>query len=208
VRLIMRRVIGFTTALVAAVLVGVGGASAFIGDTGQDTPSGPQALQPDGNGASVAVSTADPSGHQPWAVRVYHSVTGLTCPEAGRTQDGDFGQVDGDGEFRSNSIQAAGSCTDLDKAPMSVVVNQYPGNKVRGARAVLFGVVSPSVSAVALRLAGRTRPLSTAHGAFMAVVDPDDLAGASVEASMQDGSTKSYPLQPTSLPATEGPVGP
>jgi hypothetical protein len=204
----MRRVIGFTVALVAAVLLGVGGASAFIDDTGQDTINGPQALQPDGNGATLAASTADPAGEQPWAVRVYHSVTGLTCPEAGRTQDGDFGQVDGDGEFRSNSIQAAGSCIDLDKAPMSVVVNQYPANKVRGARAVLFGVVSPSVSAVAIRVAGQSRQLSTAHGAFMAVVDPNDLGDASVEATMQDGSTKSYALQQTNLPATEGPVGP
>jgi hypothetical protein len=205
----MRRALGFTAAFAAAILVGVGGASAFIGDTGNDTTNGPQAFQPDGNGASLVAATADPTGKQPWAVRVYHSATGLTCPEVGRTQDGDFGQVDGDGEFRSNSIQAAGSCVDLDKAPMSVVVNHYPANATRGERAVLFGVVTPSVRSVELRVAASCRALATPHGAFMVVLDPSDLSDASVEATMQDGSTKSYPLRPSGLPArSEGPIEP
>ncbi|HEV7750962.1 MAG TPA: hypothetical protein VGO71_05445 [Baekduia sp.] len=202
------RILRFAVVLVIAALVGVAGASAVVGDTGKDTINGPTAVQPDGSGAALVASAADPNGHQPWAIRVYRSVDGWTCPEAGRTQDGDFGQVDADGKFRSNSIQAAGSCVDLDKAPMSVTVNHYPANGLRGARAVVFGVVSPSVKSVSVQLAGRMRPLALANGAFMAVASESDLEGASVEATMQDGSAKSYPLAPTDEPATEGPVGP
>jgi hypothetical protein len=202
----MWRKVGFAASVIAAILVGVGGASAFIGNSGQDTAGGPQASQPDGNGASLVVSASDLVGEtDPWAVRVYRSVTGLTCPEVGRTHDGDFGQVDGDGRFRPSSIQAAGSCIDLAKAPMSLIVNHYAANDDRGARAVVFGVVSPIVRNVEITIDGHSQALSITNGAFVSIASERELAGATVNATMTDGSNKSFTLTPSTFPAAEPP---
>jgi hypothetical protein len=201
--MIMRRRIGMACAVLVAVVAGVGSASALVGGNGQDTINGPEAVQPDGQGAAVVTLAPDPRGRQPWAVRVYRSQAGLTCPEAGRTDDGDFGQVDSDGKFRPLDIEAAGSCADLDKAPMSLAINHYPANGTEAARAVIFGVVSPGVRSLSLKLAGGTRPLAVTSNAFLAVTTESDLEGAALDAMLQDGSNKTYPLRPTSAPPTE-----
>jgi hypothetical protein len=158
-------------------------------------------VQPDGGGASLPTTVSDPDGLAPWAVRVYRSQAGLTCPEAGRTKDGNFGQVDSDGEFRPLDLEAAGSCTDLDKAPMSLAVNHYPARGERPARAVIFGVATPEVVGLSLRLVSGTRPLVITRNAFLAVTREEALEGASLVAALKDGSTKSYVLQPTTAPA-------
>src|SRR5215218_1371214 len=108
----MRRRLGLGLATLLAAIAGVASASALTSSSGNDTLNGPELVQPDGTGASVPVTTTDPDGGVAWAVRVYRSQAGLTCPEAGRTKDGNFGQVYSDGEFHVLDIEAAGSCAD------------------------------------------------------------------------------------------------
>jgi len=198
----MRRRLSFLLATALAVVAGVASASALNPSSGADTVGGTEAVQPDGHGASLPTTVADPDGRAAWAVRVYRSQAGLTCPEAGRTKDGNFGQVDDDGDFRSLDIQAAGSCADLTKAPMSLAVNHYPASGKLPARAVVFGVATPRISGLTLNLAGGARTLAIRSGAFIAVAREDALQGASLVATLADGTTTSYALKPVDAPAT------
>jgi hypothetical protein len=200
---LMRRRLSLGLALVLAVIAGVASASALTGGQGSDTLQGPDAVQPDGSGASLPATVADPDGRATYAVRVYRSKTGLTCPEAGRTKDGNFGQVDGDGDFHTLDIQAAGSCADLGDAPMSLAVNHYPAQGRFPARAVLFGVTTAKVTGLRLTLpAGLSRAVRIERNAFIAVVREQALEGASLDATLADGSTKSYALRLADAPAT------
>ena len=197
----MRRRLAFALATVLAVVAGVASASALTATSGSDTPGGAEAVQPDGRGAVVPVTVTDPDGRAGWAVRVYRSQAGLTCPEAGRTKDGNFGQVDDSGEFRSLDIEAAGSCADLSKAPMSLAVNHYPAGGKRPARAVIFGVATPKITALKLNLADASRAVTITGNAFLAVTREDALTGASLVATLADGTTTSYALRPMDVPA-------
>lgn len=202
----MWRALRFSLAFLLAIAAGVAGASAFVNTTGQDTADGPDAVQPDGNGSALVVSAADPAGRQPWAIRVYRSKAGLTCPEAGRTQDGTFGQVDEQGEFRASSLQAAGSCIDLTKAPLSVTTNDYPANDNRGARSVVFGAVSADVRSVTITVADQVRDLDISGGAYLAVLTAGQVEGAVVNATTDDGSEKSYTLHASKMSAALPPA--
>jgi hypothetical protein len=203
----MRR-IGLGLATLLAIAAGVASASALTSTSGSDTVNGPEAVQPDGRGASLPITVGDPDGGIAWGVRVYRSQAGLTCPEAGRTKDGNFGQVDGDGNFRPLDIEAAGSCADLAKAPMALAVNHYPAAGKLPARAVIFGVATATVAGMTLTTTASARPLPLRSGAFIAVVRDDALAGATLEATLGDGTTKSYALAPADFPATTGPEDP
>ena len=197
----MRRRLGLGLATLLAVAAGVASASALTAGSGNDTPLGPEAVQPDGNGASVPVTVADPDGGVAWAVRVYRSQAGLICPEAGRAKDGNFGQVDGDGDFHPLDIEAAGSCADLAKAPISLAVNHYPATGTLPARAVIFGVITPKITGIALAGAAGSRALTIKGDAFIAVTREDALQGTSLNATLSDGSTKSYALRPSEFSA-------
>jgi hypothetical protein len=206
--LIMRRHLGIAGAVLVAIVAGVGSASALVGTSGQETGNGPEAVQPDGQGASLATSAADPAGRQPWAVRVYRSEAGLTCPEAGRTEGGNFGRVDADGTFEPLDIEAAGSCADLTKTPMAVAVNHFPPRGARSSgRAVIFGVASGAVASANVTLATGKRSVAIDHDAFLVVTTEDQLQGASLDATLRDGTTRSYPLRPSTAPTTQPPVG-
>jgi hypothetical protein len=198
----MRRRLGLGLATLLAVAAGVASASALTSSGGNDTPLGPESVQPDGRGASVPVTAADPDGGVAWAVRVYRSQAGLTCPEAGRTKDGNFGQVYSDGDFHVLDIEAAGSCADLAKAPMSLAVNHYPPSGKLPARAVIFGVVTPKVVSITLSSAAGSRAVAIKGDAFIVVTREDALQGTSLDATLSDGSTKSYTLRPSEFPAT------
>jgi hypothetical protein len=203
----MRR-LGLAIATLLAIAAGVASASALTSSSGSDTVNGPEAVQPDGRGASLPTTVADPDGGTAWAVRVYRSQAGLTCPEAGRTKDGNFGQVDSDGDFRSLDIAAAGSCTDLATAPMALAVNHYPAAGKLPARAVIFGVATTTVAGLRLSTTAGARALPLRSGAFIAVVRDDALDGATLEATLGDGTTKSYALAPGHVQATSGPEDP
>lgn len=204
----MRR-LGLVLATLLAIAAGVASASALTAG-GSDTPGGAAAVQPDGGGASMPTTVADPDGGAAWAVRVYRSQAGLTCPEAGRTKDGNFGQVDSDGDFRSLDIEAAGSCADLAKAPMALAVNHYPAAGKLPARAVIFGVATDTVSGLRLSTGAGARALALRSGAFIAVLRDEALEGATLEATLGDGTTKSYALAPAHIApaATTGPEDP
>jgi hypothetical protein len=198
----MRRRLGVALALILAVIAGVASASAITGGQGTDTPQGPEAVQPDGSGASLPTTATDPDGRAAWAVRVYRSKAGLTCPEAGRTKDGSFGRVDGDGEFRPLSIEAAGTCVDLGKEPMSLAVNHHPAQGKLPARAVLFGVTTNAVAGLTLTTTAGPRDVRIVRGAFITVLLEQALKDAVLEVTMADGSKKSYALAPNDAPAT------
>jgi hypothetical protein len=198
----MRRRLGLGVAILLAVVAGVASASALTSSSGSDTLNGPELVQPDGSGASVPVSATDPDGGVAWAVRVYRSQAGLTCPEAGRTKDGNFGQVYSDDDFHVVDIEAAGSCADLAKAPMSLAVNHYPPNGKLPARAVIFGVVTSKVTGITLTSAAGSRAVTIKGDAFIVVTREDALLGTSLDAVLSDGSTKSYALRPSEFSAT------
>jgi hypothetical protein len=188
---------------VVALVGGVAAASAILPDQGSDTLNGPDALQPDGNGARIAATTPDPAGHEALAVRVYQSKTGLTCPEAARTDGTNFGQLDADGSFQPLDVQAAGSCIDLTAHPMSVITDNHAAAGNRPAYAVVFGVVSSKVAGATIRLGGSTRPVSVTGGAYIVATNQAELADASLQATLTDGSTKTYPLAATHSPARD-----
>src|SRR6201999_1657172 len=100
-------------------------------------PDADAAPAPDGaRGSRPAAATA--TADSDWAVRVYRSEAGYTCPEAGREVDGDFGRVDGDGSFHPLALAASGQCVDLSKDQYSLDVDHYPADDQRGARAVVY----------------------------------------------------------------------
>lgn len=200
----MRRRLLFALALIAAVVAGVATASAITAQIAPDTAVMPVNAQPDGSGSRVPVTAADPDGRPSFAVRVYRSKEGRTCPEVGRTQNGAYGQLHDDGSFEAVGDDAAGSCVDLRDQPIGFAINHYPPHGKAPARAVLFGAASDKVADLALSLADGTgaRDVPIAGGAFMTVLRDDALAGATLDVTLTDGTTTSYPLQPSQAPAT------
>jgi hypothetical protein len=191
------RALRFTLALIVAVLAGVAGASAVVGTTGQDTAGGDAAVQPDGSGAAIAATTADPAGGgRRWAVRVYRSEAGLTCSEPGRTVDGDFGRVDGDGTFHPNSLQAAGSCADLGQEPYSLLVAHFPADRDRGARDIVYGAVTAAVKSVTVATPdGAKHAVPLTNGSYVLALAAADGAGADVAVTLSDGTTAHRTLE-------------
>jgi hypothetical protein len=200
----MRRRLIFLLALVVAVAAGVASASAITAQMGDDVSASfdPADVQPDGSGAVVPVTTADPDGRAPYALRVYRSKSGRTCPEVGHAKDGRFGQVDAGDGFHAVDLQPAGACADLTKDPVALAVNHYPANGKRPARAVVFGATTDAVASVTLSLATGAQPLKVKGNAYMAVVRDDALKGGSLDVGFADGTTKSYALAPASAPET------
>ncbi len=197
-------------ALVALAVIGFFGATAVtavVRDDGAEAQYSPADLQPDGTGAVVAVSTPARDGRARRAVRVYRSKTGLTCPKVGRTKGGDFGQVDrDDGTFRPEPLDATGSCADLDREPFSVAVNYEPATDAAPGRAVLFGVLTPQVASVELRVAGRSVPLTRSADAYLAEMSMDDAASAEVLVTLRDGTTKTVQLTADPAPLKTPPA--
>ncbi|WP_445148570.1 hypothetical protein [Baekduia sp. Peel2402] len=196
----MRRRLIVLLALVAAVVAGVASASAITAQVDPDTAVSPPNIQPDGTGARVPVTATDPDGRPAFAIRVYRSKSGLICPEAGRTAGGRFGQLDPAGEVEATEVAATGVCQDLSKEPAGYVVNHYPARGKLPARAVVFGVTTDAVTGVTLTTAGVQRPVRFAGNTYISVVREDALAGASLDVTLADGTTKSYALQPSVAP--------
>jgi hypothetical protein len=193
------RPLRLTLALLAAVLAGVAGASAVLGSPAAGPQPAPARLQPDGSGAALPATAADPAGapEPRWAVRVYRSEDGLSCPEAGRTVGGDFGRVDREGAFHPTRLEAAGSCADPAAAPYTVVVNHYAADGRRGARAVVFGLASARVQAITVTPpGGRAVPAAVTHGGYVLALPEDQAGGAQVAFALDDGTTKTITLQP------------
>jgi hypothetical protein len=205
------RALRFTLALAIAVIAGVAGASAVIGSPSTDPGDTAAAFRPDGSGAAIAATAADPAAGQSrggaatpaWAVRVYRSETGLTCPEPGRTEDGDFGRIDGDGSFHPLALAGGGECTDLTAAPYGLATAHFAADDQRGARAIVFGVVGPDVTGVTVTVGDDARALDIANGAFIAGLTEDDAADGRVTFTLSGGRTEVHALRPADLPAQD-----
>ncbi len=205
-------------AMVAFAFAGFVGATALVPTSDLPAPS-QLAYEPDAAGVSVVIATPDPSASMPWGVRTYRSMTGLTCFNDGRLQGrvegGEFGQVDpDDGEFHPERLSearfgqvdpdtgkfydlpsgATGGCTDLDKAPSSITVSTYPAQGLRGARAVVFGVLSRNVAAVRLEVDNEQRRLDFNAESYIGVITPDEVASATLAFTMIDGTTSRVKL--------------
>jgi hypothetical protein len=198
---VLRR-LTFLVALLVAVVAGVAGASAVLGSTGTDTPPGPATLEPDGSGAAIAVTASDPVASRDgtaaprWAVRVYRSQTGLTCPDANRTVGGDYGRVDGDGSFHPLALDASGDCAQLTAAaPYELVVRHFGADGQRGARAVVFGVVTGAVTSIALDDDGATRDVPIAGGAYVAAIADEDADATRVTFTLAGGTVQTHALR-------------
>src|SRR4051794_33444712 len=94
----MRRLM-IAAAVLLSIGAGVGAASALVPQSSDEPNDDPAKYQPDGGPVAVHALADDPAGGPAWGVRVYRSRTGLTCPEAGRVQDGLFGRDDGNEGF-------------------------------------------------------------------------------------------------------------
>jgi hypothetical protein len=198
----MLRRMKFLMALVVAIVAGVAGASVVMGSTDPSVPPGPAALQPDGTGAVLAATASDPDGGAArgatparWAVRVYRSETGATCPDVNRTVGGDFGRVDGDGSFHPLALDSAGACVDLTaQNPYELVLRHMPATGERGARAIVFGVATAGVASITLTVDGAVQDVPVANGAFVAPLTEDEVGEAAVTVTLADGTQETHAL--------------
>lgn len=186
-----------------AVVAGVASASALVPGSGPDVAEAPQGLQPDGGAATLGSTASDPVGGLDWAVRVYTSTTGETCPELGRVFEGRFGHVDGPAGFTELPVDSAGSCADLERAIAAFAVNRYPKTADQGARVALFGVASSTVRTVAFQTASGVESLSLDHQSFL-VVRPGLALDGTLVFTTADGKPSSYPLSPPGSPPPPG----
>jgi len=148
----------------------------------EDSPD----VTPDGT-AIPGATAPDPDGGADFAVRVYRSQTGWTCPEAGRVKNGVFGQQYEDG-WRDLGLDSAGACADLDRQPVGFAVNTYPQAGDIPAHAVVFGSVANGVSSVTVTIAGVRHELSIVSGTFVLPTTTDALkAGALLTVDTEQG---------------------
>lgn len=187
-------------ALLFAGGAGVAAASALTSGHDHSTHAHPdqqpERLEPDGGPVPVETITGDPDGGPAWGVRTYRSKHGLTCPSAGRVEDGWFGRAGTRGELVPLPVAADGACADLRTSDVALAVRRYADRPGQGARAVVFGAASPRVESVTLERPGQdARRLSlSAHGAFLAVERDVALHGASLTIATTDGDSRTVPL--------------
>lgn len=199
----MRRLIILAVAVVACIAAGASVATALRGDDVDPMARLQREVEPDGSGASIPVTAADPSrSRYRLAVRVYRSQTGLTCPQAARTDGDNFGQLDESGRFQKMDIAAAGACTDLTKQPLTAIVDRHPAIGDEPAYVVVYGVVSDEVQSLTITLGGATQPVEIANGAYIVPTTEQDLLGSRLDWTLTDGSSGSRAL----VPAGSGPT--
>jgi hypothetical protein len=177
-----------------SITAGVASASAVI-PQGGDSGGGPDSLTPDASPASVESTTPDPAGGPDWAVRVYRSLTGETCPEAGRTSGGQFGRIEA-GRFTVLPVEPSGSCSDLGANLAAFAVNRYPATPDEGARIAIFGVASPHVQTVALKTGASEQPLALDNRSFLVVRAATTLDGLALVFTTDAGASVEHQLAP------------
>jgi hypothetical protein len=148
-------------------------------------------VRPSGT-AVIGATAPDPNGGPDFAVRVYASETGLTCPESGRVKDGVYGQQYPEG-WQDLPISSGGSCADLDGQPVGFAVANHTAQGDIAAYALVFGSVSEDVRSVSLTLNGQSQELPLSSGTFIAPTTADTIAeGATLSVTLADGSVKPY----------------
>jgi hypothetical protein len=186
--------------LVAAILVtaalGVTAASAFV-------PHGlaltPQDVGPVPGTSSLDQTAPDPEGGLGWTVRLSDSTAGGQCVEPGHAIDGRFGSIDPGGAFHELPLDEGGTCGDLSKEPVILVINAYPAGNDRPARTVLFGVASGDVAGISVTQPGgsaNAHPVAGPRGGFLlplaGTIAPQELP---VTITLRDGRQIAYPWQ-------------
>jgi hypothetical protein len=142
--------------------------------------------------AVIGATAPDPDGGPDFAVRVYPSETGMTCPEAGRVKDGVFGQQYPEG-WQELPVNSGGSCADLDGQPVGFAVANHPAQGDIGAYALVFGSVSEDVVSVSITLNGTSRELPLSSGTFIAPTSVETIAsGATLTVTLRGGSTVTH----------------
>lgn len=175
----VRRTSG-AVAILAAVAAGVASASVLVPAPGDDTLGGPSSVQPvPGSARGPFALTPDPDGGRSWAVRVYTSQDGLTCPELGQADAGRFGRENPDGTFSELEVQAGGSCADLRKSELALARRHHGATGTE----VLFGVLASDDITVSLQTTSGVERIAADHRAFVYVAAGAELDGAVVRVS-------------------------
>jgi hypothetical protein len=144
-------------------------------------------------GNAVAVDPREPTVH--WGVGVYPSENGRdTCLLAGRVRGRALG-AEQDGRFTSLRKDAPGLCNDIDVEHAVFTTRSY--FNATGDRALLYGLVDRTVTALRLGLPGALREVDVAtDGTFIVVaVGPYGLRDQQLEITSKTG-VEHYTLQP------------
>lgn len=185
------------------VAIGAGVASASVLVPAAPPPpsaDGPAAFQPGPAPPTIAAATPDPAGGAPWALRIYRSQTGQTCPTPGRTSLGRFGRFDAAGTFQELPLAAAGSCADLSDSGVALAVERFPAQGPRPARTVIFGTTSAPTDQIVLHDGTLTRAVATDRGAFLIVRADGDLSGVSLDVTSAGARTQTVALAGSTAP--------
>lgn len=151
------------------------------------------AVQPAGT-TVIGATAPDPDGGPDFAVRVYPSQTGQTCPEAGRVKDGVFGQQYEEG-WQPLELSSAGACSDLDTQPVGFAISNHPAAGDMPSYVLVYGAVSADVVSVAITIDGKSRDLSLSSGTFLAPTRLEALAlGVTLTLTLRDGTTEVRPV--------------
>jgi hypothetical protein len=206
------RAVGFGVLLVCLVGVGAGAASVLMPGSasapgsadslgpdgafggrimqtpGTDVSGRWDAVEPDNGPAVLHGSSEDPDNGLRWTLRVYRSLTGQTCAEAGRTAGGEFGRAGDHGQLVRLPLEPAGACADLAVAPLSVALNLYAARPGQPERSVAFGVLGPDVASMRLVMPdGTSSGVGIDDRAFVVARRGDTLRDAHLDVTMRDG---------------------
>jgi hypothetical protein len=190
----MRRLTILVLALLAA---GAGVTVASVlgpGDPAPEPEFTAEAFEPQPDTVAVQRLEDDPAGGAAWGLRTYMSTTGLTCAEAGRVADGEFGRQD-DAGFVSLPVAADGECADLRTSDIALAIRRYPATHEQAALGVVYGVVSTDIASVQYGTASDLRDLPTAsNGGFLTLEPTSDFAGRTLVTTSDTGQRTEYPL--------------
>jgi hypothetical protein len=159
-----------TAAVAAAALAGVAAASSLTDPSA--SVADPQDIIPaviDGS-ESIDATAADPEGGPSWAVARFVNSAGRQCAVVGRSVDGRFGRVDGDGRYVPTPIGPGGVCGDHPSAELVHAVARHPAVRSQDARTIFFGMSSRVEQETVLAPDGSRHHLAPgARGAFLLV---------------------------------------
>lgn len=182
--------------LVAAVLVGVAGATVF--NKPPAAPISRDASRPAPNPRpEIGATTADRHGDSgmPWAIRTYDSLTGWRCAQLGHSDGTNFGRAEPGRELQPLGIPELGSCADISDSGYFFWVTHYPATPERDAVAVIFGIVAAGASVSLARGGEPSVCLPLRADSFVTELSSSDIDGAVLDVVLQDGTHRPTALR-------------
>jgi hypothetical protein len=157
------------TTLIASAIAGVGAASALTDPVASSAnPQGSVSAVIDGS-ASIDATSPDPEGGPDWAVARFVNDDDRQCALVGRSLDGRFGRVDGDGSFVLTGIGPGGVCGDPSQELVHAI-DIHPVAGSQDARTIFFGMsYSDEQLSVAAPDGSTGRPALGDRGGFLVV---------------------------------------